>query len=235
MKSTEERLRRPSIAVPPPPRPARRRPVIESKPPLPVEPVEEGFDEQVYYRRLDTEDGQQENRRAGRQDARRPRSGRQTGEPKVRYSKEGERILFRIHQTAYLVIAAYVVALIIAALIAALVAKINLPIWVALTFGVICFFPAIKEHIDWLRTVYILTETKIEIETGLLSTTSRNIPLRHVLDVSVSESFKEKILGIGDIEIDTASAESKIRLNNVHYPRKYTQMILDQLHGWNYP
>ncbi len=227
MKSTEERLRRPSIAIPPPPRPARRRPVIENKPALPVEPTEEGFDDQVYYRRMDGEDTQQD----ARQDTR--KSGRPTGKSKVRYSKEGERILFRIHQTAYPVIAAYIVSLACAALIAALAAKLGISLKLALGFGVICFIPAIKRHIHLLRTVYILTETKIEIETGLLSTNSRSIPLRHILDVSVSETFKEKLLGIGDIEIDTASVESKILLENIHHPRKYTQMILDQLHGWN--
>jgi hypothetical protein len=41
------------------------------------------------------------------------------------------------------------------------------------------------------------------------------------------------LIGIGDILIDTASAESKMKLDNINDPRRYADMILNQLHNWN--
>jgi membrane protein YdbS with pleckstrin-like domain len=236
MKSADERLRKPSAVVPPPPRPARRHPTIESRPaPKPVEEVEEGFDERVYSNRDNRRDGQRDNQRANQGNNRRDdRSrGQQSGPTKVRYTKEGDKIIFRIHQTFIPVAIAYIASIIASLLIAAVIAWLQGPFWMVLGFAIICFFPAISRHISLLRTVYILTETKVEIQTGFFSIKSSSIPLRHILDVSVSERFVERLIGIGDIEIDTASADAKITLDNINNPRKYEQMILDQLNGWD--
>jgi membrane protein YdbS with pleckstrin-like domain len=220
MRTTDERLRGPGIAVPAPPRPARRHPIIESPPvPQPVEEVEEQFDDQVYNRRAD--------RREGRH------SNRQVEQLQDNYNKGGERIIFRIHQTFIPVAIAYIISIIASLTAAGILAWLQGPLWLVLIFAVIFFIPAISRHITLLRTLYTLTDTKIEIQTGIFSIKSQSIPLRHILDVEVSEKFGERLLGIGDIDIDTAVSESKMRMDNINDPRKYAEMILDQLHGYN--
>jgi uncharacterized membrane protein YdbT with pleckstrin-like domain len=98
-----------------------------------------------------------------------------------------------------------------------------------MVFAAVCFLRPIYRHIQNNHTVYRLTTTKIEIKSGLFSITSRNIPLRHIQDVSVSETFKERLIGIGDVVIDSAAIEGKILMRNIRNPRKYTDMILNQL------
>jgi membrane protein YdbS with pleckstrin-like domain len=220
MRTTDERLRGPGIAVPPPPRPARRHPIIESPPlPKPVEEMEEEFDDQVYNRRADRREGRQINR--------------QVEEDGENYNKYGEGIIFRIHQTFIPVAIAYIVSIVASLAAAGVLAWLQGPLWLVLIFAVIFFIPAISRHITLLRTLYTLTDTKIEIQTGIFSIKSQSIPLRHILDVEVSERFGERLLGIGDIDIDTAVSESKMRLDNINDPRRYAEMILDQLHGYD--
>lgn len=220
MKTADERLRRPS-PVAPPPRPARRHPIVESRPtPKPVENEEEGFNSQVYARRRDRQDDQQNSRQV---------NSRQVNQGNVKYNKEGHRVVFRIHQTFLPVALAYIGSIVFALIMAAFIAYLKGPLLLVLVLAVLSFIPAISKHLNLLRTVYILTENKIEIETGILSKSSHSIPLRHVIDVEVTESFKERLVGIGDIDIDTALSESKMRFDNISNPRKYAQMILDQL------
>jgi uncharacterized membrane protein YdbT with pleckstrin-like domain len=83
------------------------------------------------------------------------------------------------------------------------------------------------------RTVYTLTVTKLEIRTGIFSKDAKNIPLRHIDNVEVSETLKERLIGIGDVFIDSAALDTKMVLNNIKYPRKYADMIMDQLQYWN--
>jgi uncharacterized membrane protein YdbT with pleckstrin-like domain len=166
-----------------------------------------------------------------------PYEGEEEDQPKndqkKRPNKKSEKIIFRINQAFYPAAVAYVFASLCTIAIGVLVYYLSAPFQVALVGAVVCFIPAIIRHIQLVNTLYILTTTKIEIESGVFSKSSRNIPLRHVMDVLVSETFKERLIGIGDILIDTASSESKMKLDNINDPRKYADMILNQLHHWD--
>jgi membrane protein YdbS with pleckstrin-like domain len=140
-----------------------------------------------------------------------------------------ENVIFTIYPAFYEVANQYFLAILLSIAATALIAYLNLPLWIAMVFAAVCFLRPIYRHIQNNHTVYRLTTTKIEIKSGLFSITSRNIPLRHIQDVSVSETFKERLIGIGDVVIDSAAIEGKILMRNIRNPRKYTDMILNQL------
>jgi len=203
-----EKLRHPGSIIPPP-RPARRYPMVDP----PAQPQE---DEEIYY---DDEAEFEEEEVEQQPEEAKKKPGK----------KRSEEVIFRINQTFYPGAVAYLIATVLTVAIAAIVYYISAPFWIALGGAVFCFIPAIIRHIQLMNTIYLLTNTKIEIETGVFSKSSRNIPLRHVMDVFVSETFKERLIGIGDILIETAAREGRIKLDNIHDPRKYADMILDQL------
>jgi putative membrane protein len=103
----------------------------------------------------------------------------------------------------------------------------------ALVGAVIFFLRPILRHMRLKRTVYTLTATKLEIRTGILSKDAKSIPLRHIDNVEVSETLKERLIGIGDVLIDSAALDSKMVLDNINNPRKYADLIMDQLQYWN--
>lgn len=145
---------------------------------------------------------------------------------------DADDVIFRIIPAFYNVGAAYVVTIILAILIVAGAAYVQLPLRVALIIASVCFIFPIYLHIQLRRVVYTLTPVKIEIESGIFSQNVRNIPLRQVQDVTVNQTLRERLLGVGDVVIDSAAVEGKIVMSDINDPRKHADLILDQLENW---
>lgn len=148
------------------------------------------------------------------------------------YRGPRETVIFSINPAFYPVTSAYIVSTFVSLLLAAVVSFLDLGFLIAVGGVVISFIPSVIRHIQHVHTIFTLTNVKLEISEGLFSKTTRNIPLRHIQDVSVRETFKERVLGIGDIILDTPSMETRLRLNNVNNPRHYADLIIEQLEKW---
>src|SRR5215510_43762 len=187
------------LPAPPPPRPARRAPVIPST------HDQESFDEyeEDYPERSDK--GYRES------------------------FDDQDQVIFSITPTFYEVLPSYLVAVVLSLIVTAGVAYARGSLGIALIAAAIFFIRPIFRHMRLRRTVYTLTATKLEIRTGILSKDAKNIPLRHIDNVEVSETLKERLIGIGDVLIDSAALDTKMVLNNIKNPRKYADMIMDRL------
>jgi uncharacterized membrane protein YdbT with pleckstrin-like domain len=85
-------------------------------------------------------------------------------------------------------------------------------------------------HIRKKLVRYTLTDTTIEIDRGLISRTTQNVPLRRIQDVTVSATMAQRMLGFGDVIIDNASEDGgKIVLNDIDSPKKYAELMLRQM------
>jgi uncharacterized membrane protein YdbT with pleckstrin-like domain len=100
--------------------------------------------------------------------------------------------------------------------------------WVFL-FTAFFFFWPVWRHLRRATTNYLLTNHKMEIESGLFAKTQRHIPVQNIQDVTVRASFAQRLLSVGDVIIDSASVAGKIQMTNVRHPRRYADMILAQL------
>jgi membrane protein YdbS with pleckstrin-like domain len=192
------------LAVPPP-RPARRAPVR----PFPTVPSPQEKDNEEYpeeYEVYEEEDNS--------------------------VADGGERVIFSITPAFYEVGLTYFWAALLSLLITGAVAFASGSLWMAVIASAIIFIFPIGRHIQFRHTVYTLTNIKVEIQSGIFSQTARNVPLRHIRDVTVSETFKERLIGIGDVLIDSDAVEGKIMMNNINSPRRYADLILDQLQRW---
>src|SRR6202043_822603 len=77
---------------------------------------------------------------------------------------------------------------------------------------------------------YTVTDSKLEIDTGLIARTTRNIPLSKIQDVTVSASIPQRILGFGDVVIDNASEVGGTTvLHNINNPRHCADQLLREL------
>jgi membrane protein YdbS with pleckstrin-like domain len=182
-----------------PPRPARRAPVIPST------PDQESFDEYE-------EDYPERRDKGYREDF-----------------ADQDQVIFSITPAFYEVLPSYLAAAVLSLIVTAGVAYARGSLGIALIAAAIFFMRPIFRHMRLRRTVYTLTATKLEIRTGILSKDAKNIPLRHIDNVEVSETLKERLIGVGDVLIDSAALDTKMVLNNVKNPRKYADLIMDQL------
>jgi membrane protein YdbS with pleckstrin-like domain len=78
-------------------------------------------------------------------------------------------------------------------------ASISIPLALALLL-----IPAYY-HIRRNMVRYTVTDSKLQIDTGLVARTTRNIPLSKVQDVTVSATIPQRLLGFGDVIVDNAS------------------------------
>ena len=146
---------------------------------------------------------------------------------------ESEAKIFSITPTLKFVYVGYVLAVLAAFLLVAIV-SIFVPSALSMTAGVILGMAILLVplffHIRKKLVRYTLTDTTIEIDRGLISRTTQNIPLRRIQDVTVSATMMQRLLGFGDVIIDNASEDGgKIVLNDIDSPKKYADLMLRQM------
>jgi membrane protein YdbS with pleckstrin-like domain len=186
-----------------PPRPARRAPVI---PYTPDQESSEEYEEDYPERRDDDYRGD--------------------------FADENQ-VIFSITPAFIEVLPSYLVAIALSLIVTAGVAYARGSLAIALIAAAIFFIRPIVRHFRLKRTVYTLTGAKLEIRTGIFSKDAKNIPLRHIDNVEVSETLKERLIGVGDVLIDSAALDTKMVMNNIKNPRKYADMIMQQLQYLN--
>ena len=153
------------------------------------------------------------------------------------YADEHE--VFTLRPTMIFVVVRYIVAALVviatAALMGVLSGKVSgqVAFLVILGVAIIAFSNPIYKHILRKREVYTLTSHKLEMRYGLIAKIVRNIPLRNIQDVTVTASVWQRLLKLGDIEIDSASEAGKIILEDIHNPERYANMILAELRRRN--
>jgi putative membrane protein len=115
-------------------------------------------------------------------------------------------------------------------LVAALTMFSFVPAWAAVLVGLLLLLFPGYYHLKQKLISYKLTDTALEIDSGLASRSTRNIPLRRIQDVTVSATAWQRLLGYGDVVIDNASQDGgRVVLKNINSPRHYADMLLRQM------
>lgn len=167
-----------------------------------------------------------------------PKAGLPADGPVAPASYADEHEIFTVRPTMIFVLVRYIVAALVVLATAALMGILHgsfqnvsgwIPFLVILGVGLLAFSNPIYKHILRRREVYTLTNHKLEMRYGIIAKIVRNIPLRNIQDVTVTASVWQRLLNLGDIEIDSASEAGKIILDDIHHPERYANNILAEL------
>ena len=144
-----------------------------------------------------------------------------------------ETEIFSITPTLMFVKAGYALAAVGALLLVAAVSVFVPAIistWIAILFGLLLFLIPAFYHFKQKLVRYTLTDSKLEIDSGFISRTTRNVPIRRIQDVTVSATVLQRLLGFGNLVIDNASEEGgKVVLRNINTPKHYADVLLKQM------
>ncbi len=146
-----------------------------------------------------------------------------------------ERVVFTVRPTLLFVKIGYVLAALFGILLVALFAYLLDPPYSYISFLLALALLLVPAYYHVRRNMlrYKLTDSKIEIDEGFISQTTRNIPLRNIQDVTVKTTVFQRMLGFGDVVIDNAGHEgSTTVLDNIPEPRKHMDMLLRELRRW---
>lgn len=146
---------------------------------------------------------------------------------------EPEQRIFTISPTLMFVKLGYVATAIAALFVvaaASVFAATFFSVGLTVGLGLLLFVIPAYYHLKQKLVKYTLTETKLEIDSGFVSRTTRSIPLRRIQDVTVSASVFQRLLGFGNLTIDNASDDAgRIVLANIDNPKDHADVLLKQM------
>jgi uncharacterized membrane protein YdbT with pleckstrin-like domain len=142
----------------------------------------------------------------------------------------GADAVYRIGPTLKFIKLGYVATALGAILLVALLALTPIPMWISVVFGLLLFLIPAYFHLHQRMISYSLTDQCIEVDSGLVSRTTRNVPLTRIQDVTVSASAMQRLLNFGDVVIDNASEDGgKLIIKNIDSPREYADRLLGRM------
>ena len=145
-----------------------------------------------------------------------------------------EQVVFTVRPTMIFIKLGYALAVLGAIGIVILLALIHVSVYISIPLALTLLLIPAYYHLRRNMVRYTLTDSKIEIDTGLIARTTRNIPLTKIQDVTVSASIPQRVLGFGDLLIDNASEVGGTTvLHNISQPRHYADLLLRELRRRN--
>jgi len=143
-----------------------------------------------------------------------------------------EQVIFTVRPTMIFIKLGYALAVLAAFAVVLLLAWIDVPALISVPLALALLLVPAYYHLRRNMVRYTLTDSKLEIDTGLIARTTRNIPLSKIQDVTVSASIPQRLLGFGDLIVDNASELSGTTvLHNISNPRHFADLLLRQLRG----
>jgi membrane protein YdbS with pleckstrin-like domain len=141
-----------------------------------------------------------------------------------------EQVIFTVRPTLIFIKLGYALAVLGAIAVVFLLALIPVPSYISIPLALSLLLIPAFYHLKRNMVRYTLTDSKIEIDTGLVARTTRNIPLAKIQDVTVSASIPQRLLGFGDLMIDNASELGGTTvLHNISQPRHFADLLLREL------
>jgi membrane protein YdbS with pleckstrin-like domain len=145
-----------------------------------------------------------------------------------------EQVIFTVRPTMIFIKFGYALAVLAAFALVLFLAWIDVPALISVPIGLALLLAPAYYHLRRNMVRYTLTDAKLEIDTGLIARTTRNIPLSKIQDVTVSATIPQRMLGFGDLIVDNASELSGTTiLHNISNPRHFADLLLRQLRRWH--
>jgi len=98
----------------------------------------------------------------------------------------------------------------------------------------VCFIPPVLyllwilvRHISLSLTKLVINEDRIRLESGLLSKQMHAIDVSKVHDVRVEQSVKQRVIGVGNLSVETAAHSSRIHIADIDRPQEIADRILN--------
>ena len=90
--------------------------------------------------------------------------------------------------------------------------------------GVLAYF-VIRPLVNWWFTRYVLTSERLITRKGLIAQSGIEIPLESITNVNFSQSIFERIVGAGDLLVESAGETGQSSFVNIPRPDKFQALL----------
>lgn len=96
-------------------------------------------------------------------------------------------------------------------------------------FAVIWLLAFLVKLAEWRTTHFVLTTDRLIVRSGVLSKQSREIPLERINDLSYHQSLFERLVGAGDLVIESAGERGQDTFSRIPHPARVEQLIYAEI------
>ena len=90
------------------------------------------------------------------------------------------------------------------------------------------YFLAVLPAMRWRWTMFVLTSDRLITRSGIIAKHSREIPLERINDVTFTQTILERVLGAGDLLVESAGERGQTKISDVRKPEQVQLMIYKQ-------
>jgi len=112
--------------------------------------------------------------------------------------------------------------------VAAIIGRPQLAPLLVLIPAVAGFLVALVVFLNWLNTIYTLTDLRVQVEFGILGERTKSIDNRDIQSVQLDQGLLARIFNYGDIVIRSAQQPVVIDYLTISSPKERTQQIQEQ-------
>lgn len=142
---------------------------------------------------------------------------------------DGETIIvrFRPHWKVLVAPVLVTVGLILAVLVVWIAVPFPAIVEVLVTVGLLGLLLATagRAFVAWATTHYVLTTERLITRRGLIAREGVEIPLENINDVNFSQSILERLLGAGDLLIESAGEVGQSRFSDIPHPDRFQALV----------
>jgi uncharacterized membrane protein YdbT with pleckstrin-like domain len=86
-----------------------------------------------------------------------------------------------------------------------------------------------ERYIRWVSTHFVLTSDRVIFRTGIIAKHGIEIPLERINTIFFHQRIIERMLGLGDLEIESASKDGAQRFEDIRNPSAVQNEIYQQM------
>lgn len=87
----------------------------------------------------------------------------------------------------------------------------------------------LAKFLEWSRTFFVITDQRVIFRTGVLTRHGVEIPLERINNINFHQGVWERIIGAGDLEIQSAGEAGTSKFDNVRHPDGVQQEVYRQM------
>ena len=101
--------------------------------------------------------------------------------------------------------------------------------WVAIILIVLCALWLVLRYMKWATTNFVITSDRVIFRSGVLAKSGIEIPLERVNNVLFNQSIFERMLGAGDLLIESGGEDGQQRFSDIRRPERVQNLIHAQM------
>ncbi len=101
--------------------------------------------------------------------------------------------------------------------------------WVILALLVVTALWLIGRYLKWLTTNFVITSHRLIFRQGVVAKAGIEIPLERVNNVNFNQGVFERMLGAGDLLIESGGEDGQSRFTDIRRPDKVQNLIHAQM------